>query len=160
MDANEECKLTFGRRFNNVSPEYKDFVVSTVVASPKRRLSEQRASAHPWLAGETDSCNTPGLQASFLGVGVDSSASVNCVPSTDLERTHSLPTAQRNSTARKSGTRSFLSKAKTVGRSIVGTLSRAVDKTRRNTSKVSPLGSKYEDTKEGSNAMAGILISD
>eukprot|EP00928_Gymnodinium_smaydae_P009818 TRINITY_DN13678_c1_g2_i4.p1 TRINITY_DN13678_c1_g2~~TRINITY_DN13678_c1_g2_i4.p1 ORF type:complete len:367 (-),score=46.93 TRINITY_DN13678_c1_g2_i4:347-1447(-) len=141
-EANEECKVSFGRRFNNVSRDYLDFVLSIIVSDPERRLSEQHASEHAWLAcEETARCRTPSLETTVPRMKVaDGAASESGMG----------PVSRR----------SRLAKAKIVCRSIACSMSRAFGNARRKTSMVSPSGSKDEDPAEDFTSLTGVLIRD
>eukprot|EP00928_Gymnodinium_smaydae_P010132 TRINITY_DN13805_c1_g2_i1.p1 TRINITY_DN13805_c1_g2~~TRINITY_DN13805_c1_g2_i1.p1 ORF type:complete len:282 (+),score=56.96 TRINITY_DN13805_c1_g2_i1:313-1158(+) len=130
VDHTTKCNVTFGRRFSNVSRKCLEFVVSILERDPKRRLSEEQASAHPWLLDkETAECPEGVPETSVPETGAEML----------FEKVDSLPMEHTDSTSSKD---SRVSRAKLAGRNMMGKLSRAVGKMRGKSTTVSRLDSK------------------
>eukprot|EP00928_Gymnodinium_smaydae_P091790 TRINITY_DN7552_c0_g1_i1.p1 TRINITY_DN7552_c0_g1~~TRINITY_DN7552_c0_g1_i1.p1 ORF type:complete len:371 (-),score=40.26 TRINITY_DN7552_c0_g1_i1:177-1289(-) len=140
------CKLSFGKRFKNVSMEYLNFIGSIVLRTPQQRLSGPEASVHPWLMEE------------------DAAESREIEPEVKVPETHGAttmlfePPPEAHRAGNKSATSSRLSRARTVGRSIVSKLTRAVRNSRRGAPRVSPLSSIYEVREDNVSCMSPVLL--
>eukprot|EP00928_Gymnodinium_smaydae_P006563 TRINITY_DN12332_c0_g1_i1.p1 TRINITY_DN12332_c0_g1~~TRINITY_DN12332_c0_g1_i1.p1 ORF type:complete len:347 (-),score=40.96 TRINITY_DN12332_c0_g1_i1:70-1110(-) len=105
LEKSAQCNLRFGRRFVDVSSECKAFISAIIVRDPDQRLSEQQASAHPWLQ--------------------DAAKRLELVDSMHVERPHCK--------GWNSSLKSRVSKVKTIGRDVVCRLSRVLGSMRPKT---------------------------
>eukprot|EP00928_Gymnodinium_smaydae_P088112 TRINITY_DN72257_c0_g1_i1.p1 TRINITY_DN72257_c0_g1~~TRINITY_DN72257_c0_g1_i1.p1 ORF type:complete len:402 (+),score=74.39 TRINITY_DN72257_c0_g1_i1:76-1206(+) len=159
LDNNFDCKIRFGRRFRNVSRDCLEFIVMTAMRNPRHRLSGLRASKHPWLA-EKEAAECLEQEPACLNTASLKIASPNddCDFSMLFDKTHSLPSSRRSDSKLSAGSRA--SRAKAVGRQVLGKLSRAMGRMRGKTSTVSPLGMKYEEAADIEDPMTGVLVRD
>eukprot|EP00928_Gymnodinium_smaydae_P006566 TRINITY_DN12332_c1_g1_i1.p2 TRINITY_DN12332_c1_g1~~TRINITY_DN12332_c1_g1_i1.p2 ORF type:complete len:198 (-),score=34.13 TRINITY_DN12332_c1_g1_i1:97-690(-) len=152
LEKNAECRLRFGRRFDNVSPACIAFISSIVVRIPERRLSEQEASAHPWLKEEVLCSSTLKPVASRATAGTTADVSTEddrwgTVVALPDERPECSKGGNSKATFR-------VSKVRTVGRDIANRFSRALGGLRRKTNTTTRLQSKCDNfTNIGPGAM-------
>eukprot|EP00928_Gymnodinium_smaydae_P091791 TRINITY_DN7552_c0_g2_i1.p1 TRINITY_DN7552_c0_g2~~TRINITY_DN7552_c0_g2_i1.p1 ORF type:complete len:406 (-),score=60.16 TRINITY_DN7552_c0_g2_i1:245-1336(-) len=148
MDKTVECNLKFGSRFHGLSLDCIAFVSSTVLREPERRLSEQKASAHPWLHQEEtaerveqDDYENHASEAALGTSTID--LTLGLVASMNFENIDLPETV--HGTGRNSDAKSYLSRVKSVGRTMFGKFSRAVYGMRKKQSRVTRVGSTYEN---------------